>query len=284
MYGGSIPSEASIRSLLRTSTQQNFEPRKALRFDARSTTTRRPSPPELGSPHGLNPETVVGEAVVGERAQMLDYAQARRLMVDCQLRTFDVNDVAVLDAFDTVSRERFVPHGREDFAYIDQALRLGPQRVMPAPMLLARLIQALAAGPGQRFLDVGAGYGYGAAILGSLGAKGVALEPDPALAAGARERLADRPGVTVMEAPLDSGAADAGPFDAILVNGRVEVRPQTLLDLLSDGGRLACVMGRDRAAKATLFVRAGAAFGSRPLFDATLPALPEFTAEAGFAF
>ena len=65
---------------------------------------------------------------------MLDYAQARRLMVDCQLRTFDVNDVAVLDAFDAVPRERFVPPGREDFAYIDQALRLGPERVMPAPM------------------------------------------------------------------------------------------------------------------------------------------------------
>ena len=53
---------------------------------------------------------------------MLDYAQARRLMVDCQLRTFDVNDVAVLDAFDSVPRERFVPPGREDFAYIDQTL------------------------------------------------------------------------------------------------------------------------------------------------------------------
>ena len=57
---------------------------------------------------------------------MLDYAQARRLMVDCQLRTFDVNDNAVLDAFDSVPRERFVPPGREAFAYIDQTLRIEP--------------------------------------------------------------------------------------------------------------------------------------------------------------
>ena len=82
---------------------------------------------------------------------MLDYAQARRLMVDCQLRTFDVNDVPVLDAFGEVARERFVPAGREDFAYIDQTLRLGRQgRAMPAPMLLARMIQALA---NPRFVD-----------------------------------------------------------------------------------------------------------------------------------
>ena len=215
---------------------------------------------------------------------MLDYAQARRLMVDCQLRTFDVNDVAVLDAFDAVPRERFVPPGREDFAYIDQALRLGAERVMPAPMLLARLVQALAVEPGTRVLDAAAGYGYGSAILSRLGAEGVALESDPALAAAARERLVECPGIAVVEGPIEAGAAENGPFDAILVNGRVEMRPQSLLDQLGDGGRLVCVMGRDRAAKATLFVRAGSSFGSRPLFDAALPALPGFTAETGFSF
>ncbi|GJD94797.1 protein-L-isoaspartate O-methyltransferase family protein [Methylobacterium iners] len=212
---------------------------------------------------------------------MLDYAQARRLMVDCQLRTFDVNDIAVLDAFDDVPRERFVPPGREDFAYIDQTLALGHGRGMPAPMLLARMIQALAVASGTRALDVGSGYGYGAAVLARLGAEVVALESEAPLAAAARERL---PGVTVREGPLAAGAPADGPYDAILVNGRVEVRPQALLDQLSEGGRLVCVMGRDRAAKTTLFVRAGSAFGSRPLFDAALPGLEGFAAEAGFAF
>lgn len=215
---------------------------------------------------------------------MLDYAQARRLMVDCQLRTFDVNDVAVLDAFGEVPRERFVPAGREEFAYIDQTLRLGTERAMPAPMLLARMIQALEVDTGARILDVATGYGYGAAILARLGAEGVALESDPALAAAARDNLAAHTGITVTEGPIEAGAAQSGPFDAILVNGRVEIRPQSLLDQLRDGGRLVCVMGRDRAAKATVFVRAGDAFGARPLFDAALPPLAAFAADAGFAF
>jgi protein-L-isoaspartate(D-aspartate) O-methyltransferase len=216
---------------------------------------------------------------------MLDYAQARRLMVDCQLRTFDVNDVPVLDAFGEVARERFVPPGREDFAYIDQTLRLGRVgRAMPAPMLLARMAQALAIQPGEAALDVATGYGYAAAILARLGAKVVALESDGDLAAGARERLAGLDHVTVVEGPLEAGVKQTAPYDAILVNGRVETRPQALLDQLKDGGRLVCVMGRDRAAKATLFVRAGDAFGSRPLFDAALPSLGAFAAEADFAF
>ena len=216
---------------------------------------------------------------------MLDYAQARRLMVDCQLRTFDVNDVPVLDAFEAIARERFVPAGREDFAYIDQTLRLGPEgRAVAAPMLLARLIQALAIQPGDKALDVGTGYGYGAAILNHLGAKVTALDSSADLVAGARERLADATGIEIVQGPIAAGAPTSGPFEAILVNGRIETRPQALLDQLADGGRLACVMGPDRAAKATLFVRAGDAFGARPLFDAALPALGAFAAEAGFAF
>ncbi|KQT60002.1 protein-L-isoaspartate O-methyltransferase [Methylobacterium sp. Leaf456] len=216
---------------------------------------------------------------------MLDYAQARRLMVDCQLRTFDVNDNAVLDAFDAVPRERFVPAGRETFAYIDQALTVATQsdgpRVMAAPMILARMIQALKVRPGTRVLDVAAGYGYSAAILDRLGAQVTALESDEALAGAARERLGGQ--VEVVRGGLTETVA-GGAFDAILVEGRVETRPQALLDQLKDDGRLVCVLGPDRNAKATLFVRAGDAFGARPLFDANLPALKAFATEPGFAF
>ncbi len=216
---------------------------------------------------------------------MLDYAQARRLMVDCQLRTFDVNDVAVLDAFDSVPRERFVPPGRADFAYIDQTLTFDTEadgaHAMPAPMVLARMIQALKVRPGLRVLDVATGYGYGAAILQRLGAEVVALESTPELADAARERLGG--GVEVIHGALNA-PVKGELFDAILVEGRVETRPQALLDQLRDDGRLVCVFGPHRNAKATLFVRAGDAFGSRALFDASLPGLKAFATEPGFAF
>jgi protein-L-isoaspartate(D-aspartate) O-methyltransferase len=217
---------------------------------------------------------------------MIDYAQARRMMVDCQLRTFDVNDNTVLDAFDSVPREAFVPKGREPFAYIDQTLNLGAPgnetRCLPAPMVLARMIQALQIRPGVAALDVASGTGYAAAILARLGAQVTALESVPDLAATARDRLGAS--AQVVEGPIAAGAPQQAPFDAILINGRVEVRPQALLDQLKDDGRLVCVMGPHRNAKVTLFVRAGDAFGARPLFDASLPGLEAFAAEAGFAF
>ncbi len=219
-------------------------------------------------------------------ASMLDHAQARQLMVDCQLRTFDVNDVAVLDAFATVPRERFVQPGSEDFAYIDRTLRIsageGEPRAMPAPMVLARMIQALKIRPGSRVLDVAAGYGYGSALLSELEARVVSLESVMGLAQAARERLGQT--AEVIDGPLSEGAAAQAPYDAILVQGRIETRPQALLDQLRSDGRLVCVLGADRAAKVTLFVRAGDAFGARPLFDANLPVLTDFATTHAFTF
>jgi protein-L-isoaspartate(D-aspartate) O-methyltransferase len=223
---------------------------------------------------------------------MLDFSKARRLMVDSQLRTFDVNDLAVLAAFDEVPRERFVPAGRESLAYMDQAIAVseggeaGEGRFMLAPMVLARMIQALAIERGAKVLDVACGLGYSAAVAARLGASVIALESAEALAHEARRRLAACrvEGVMIAVGPLEQGDPDAAPYDAILINGAVEVRPQQLLNQLREGGRLVCVEGRGRAAKVMLYVRAGKAFGARPLFDAAAPLLPGFQAEPGFVF
>jgi protein-L-isoaspartate(D-aspartate) O-methyltransferase len=223
---------------------------------------------------------------------MLDFAKARRLMVDSQLRTFDVNDLAVLEVFDEIPRERFVPAGRESLAYMDQAIAVsegidtGERRFMLPPMVLARMIQSLAIGRGTKVLDVACGLGYSSALLARLGASVVALESSERIADEARRRLAAcrAEGVMIAVDPLEHGYRDAAPYDAILVNGAVEMRPQELLDQLADAGRLVCVEGRGRAAKVMLYMRAGQAFGARPLFDAAAPLLAGFQAEPGFVF
>jgi protein-L-isoaspartate(D-aspartate) O-methyltransferase len=223
---------------------------------------------------------------------MLDFAKARRMMVDSQLRTFDVNDLAVLAAFDEVPRERFVPPGRESLAYMDQDLPVAEdvngaeRRFMLSPMVLARMIQALEVKPGDKVLDVAPGLGYSSAVLARLGCSVIALEADEDLAAQLRRRLAAAgvEGAIVGSGPLEHGYPDAAPYDAILVNGALETRPDALLRQLADRGRLACVEGRGRSARATLTVRSGDAYGSRPLFDAAAPPLAAFRAEPSFVF
>lgn len=223
---------------------------------------------------------------------MLDFAQARRTMVDSQVRTFDVHDIPLLAALEDVPREHFVPTQRAALAYSDLDLPVvdgsdgAEPRTMLRPMFLARLIQALDVEPGMRVLDVACGLGYSSAVLARLGASVIALESSEAVASAARERLAacGADGVTVAAGPLEFGRPEAAPYDGILVNGLVEVRLQALLEQLADGGRLACVERRGEVGRAMLYVRSGDAFGARSIFDAAAPVLPAFRAEPGFVF
>ena len=50
---------------------------------------------------------------------MTDFAAARRMMVDGQVRTSDVTDLRLIGAMLDVPREKFVPPGEIDLAYSD---------------------------------------------------------------------------------------------------------------------------------------------------------------------
>jgi protein-L-isoaspartate(D-aspartate) O-methyltransferase len=224
---------------------------------------------------------------------MPDIAAQRRLMVDSQLRTFDVNDPAVLHAMATVPRELFLPEPLRPLAYSDQALRIGDPadpaaaRVMLMPMVLARMIQVAGVAPGARVLDVASGAGYSAAVMARIGARVTALENDPALTAMAKAALTavEVTGVAPVTGPLEQGWPETSPYDVILVEGAFEVEPKTLLAQLAEGGRLVGIEGAGRSARVMLYTKArGGDVGGRPVFDAGAPVLASFRRPAEFVF
>lgn len=220
---------------------------------------------------------------------MMDFARARRTMVDTQIRVNDVTDSRIIDALMDVPRENFVPDSRRALAYLDDDLPVnesgeGPARHLIEPMVLAKMFHAAAIRPDETVLDVGVATGYSAAILAHLAAHVVALEEDTALAATARSLLAPQANVAVVEGPLVDGASQRGPFDVIVLEGAVEVVPANLLKQLRQGGRLVAVVGRGRAAKCMVHTLRDDEVSVRPVFDAAIPALPGFEAPKAFVF
>lgn len=221
---------------------------------------------------------------------MIDYARARRTMVDTQVRVNDVTDSRIVEALMAVPRETFVPEARRALAYLDDDLPLNepapgvPGRYLMEPMVFARMLQAAAIGDGERVLDVGSATGYSAAVLARLAGSVVALEADETLAGAARANLSGLAAVTVSIGPLAEGAAPLGPFDVILLEGAAEQVPQTLLAQLADGGRLVAVVGAGRAAKCLVHEKRGGEVSVRAAFDAAIPSLPGFEAPRGFVF
>jgi protein-L-isoaspartate(D-aspartate) O-methyltransferase len=219
---------------------------------------------------------------------MPDFATARRSMVDTQLRTYDVTSHRVLAAFEAVPREVFLPSNLADLAYADGAFAAeagSVRRVMLQPMVLGRLLQALAVEPGETALDCAGGSGYGAALLSTLGARVTAVEEGDTMTALMRDALSRGriAGIDVRSGDLASAAGATGPFDVILVHGAVEIEPTGLLALLGEGGRLGVVIGTGRAGRAVVYSKAGGVIGQRVVFDASVPPLAAFRQAPAFS-
>jgi protein-L-isoaspartate(D-aspartate) O-methyltransferase len=217
----------------------------------------------------------------------MDFAMARRKMVDNQVRPNEVTDLRLVAAMLEIPRERFVPADKAAMAYMDGNLALDEGgRFLLEPMVVGRLIQAADVKDTDHVLDVACGTGYSSAILARLARSVVALEEDPNLSDRAARLLKE---MGVDNAKVVSGSFSAGwsveaPYDLILINGAVEYVPESLLAQVKDGGRLVTIVGGAPVGKATLYRNASGDISSRPIFDATAPVLPGFVKPKSFIF
>ena len=221
-----------------------------------------------------------------------DLSVARTMMVDSQVRPNKVVDPRIIAAMRMIPREAFLPPSLAARAYADENVPLGGGRVMPAPMIVARMIQISQLADGARVLVVGAGTGYGAALLAACGVKVTALEDDPALLAIARLSLqVQAPSVTLVEAPIAEGVSSGAPYDCIFVEGAADHLPDVVVAQLAPDGILVMVrcgeglrMGQAVIGRKTSAAQSFKAVSLIPVFDCLLPALPALRRTAGFVF
>jgi protein-L-isoaspartate(D-aspartate) O-methyltransferase len=217
---------------------------------------------------------------------MIDYATAREVMVDRQVRTADVTLYPIIEAMLAVPREEFVPEALRPVAYLGEHVPLAPGRVLLDPRVFAKLLDALNVGPTDLVLDVGCCLGYSTAVLAKMAEAVVALESDPAMAAEAELLLGRRSVDTavVQAGALAEGVAAHGPFDAILIEGGIEVLPPALAAQMKLGGRIAAIFIDGARGQARLGHNTERGIVWRRIFDATAPVLPGFEATKAFVF
>jgi protein-L-isoaspartate(D-aspartate) O-methyltransferase len=215
------------------------------------------------------------------------FAAARNHMVDSQVRPNKVTDPRILVAMRALPRERFVPAGLASLAYADGDVPLGGGRVLMEPMVIARLVQLTAILAGERALVVGAGTGYGAALLAACGARVTSLEEVASLTAIARSTLAEfAPGVSLVSGPLAAGWPPGAPYDVILIEGAVRDIPPAIGEQLhKETGRLVTVLiANGTGGQAVLAEATVAGLRTQPMFDCATAAIPSLMQAPGFVF
>jgi len=171
--------------------------------------------------------------------------EARRRMVERDLRGRDIRDPKVLEVMGRVPRHLFVESSQRNKAYADHPLPIGEGQTISQPYIVALMTQILQVQPGERVLEIGTGSGYQAAVLAELGAQVYTIEIQETLAKQAAQRLKelgyDRVRVKYGDGYL--GWEEEAPFDAVIVTCAANHIPPTLIKQLKEGGRLVIPLG-----------------------------------------
>lgn len=216
-----------------------------------------------------------------------DFPTARTAMLDGQIRPNKVTDPRLLAALESVPRERFVQDGHQGFAYAESEAPAATGRMLMAPMVLARMVDALRLTPAMTALDIAPATGYSSAIMAALCARVVGLDADAALTVRATQLCAqlDIPNVQFVHGPLSLGAKNFAPYDAMLINGAVAEVPRTLFHQLAEGGRMVALVAsaENGFGTATLYTKRDGVPQATPLFEASASYLAGFAPHEEFA-
>jgi protein-L-isoaspartate(D-aspartate) O-methyltransferase len=173
------------------------------------------------------------------------YREARKSMVQRQLKARGISDPRVLAAMDRVPRHRFVPERLTSLAYGDYPLPIGSGQTISQPYIVALMSEWAEVQPGDKVLEVGTGSGYQAAVLAELTPRVYSIELLPELArqAAARLEALGYGQVRVKTGDGYQGWPEEAPFAAILVTAAAPRVPPALAAQLQEGGRLVIPLG-----------------------------------------
>ncbi|MHC4294609.1 MAG: protein-L-isoaspartate(D-aspartate) O-methyltransferase [Planctomycetota bacterium] len=180
--------------------------------------------------------------MVDEEAKL---AAARQKMVSAQLKARGIHHERVLQAFENVPRDRFLPPHRKHEAYADRAVPIGCGQTISQPYVVALMLQELDPNADHRVLDIGAGSGYQTALLGRLVRKVFAVERIAELTERAEGILKE---IGVSNVTLRTGDGTLGwdaeaPFDRIICGAAAPHIPEPWIEQLIDGGRIVVPLG-----------------------------------------
>lgn len=175
----------------------------------------------------------------------MKYKRQREEMLKRQIVARGITDEKVISAMRNVPRHLFVSEALSDQAYGDFPLPIGEQQTISQPYIVAEMTQALELSKDDRVLEIGTGSGYQAAIIAQIAYRVYTIERIHSLLLKARSLFDGLLYHNIITRYSDgtTGWADESPFDAIIITAGAPKIPETLVNQLAMGGRMAIPVG-----------------------------------------
>jgi protein-L-isoaspartate(D-aspartate) O-methyltransferase len=176
---------------------------------------------------------------------MSDFTILRERMIDRQIAARGLDDPRLLAAFRAVPREEFIGSDYAHYAYQDSPLPIESGQTISQPYIVALTIDAAGIKPGAKVLEVGAGSGYAAAVIGQIAGEVIAIERHHELVELAQQRMRrlDYGNVRIVEGDGTLGWPVEAPYDAIVAAASGSHVPQSWIAQLKPGGRIVVPLG-----------------------------------------
>ena len=221
----------------------------------------------------------------------MNIEQARFIMIEQQIRTWDVLDPEVLELLTVVKREAFVPAAYKSLAFMDTEIPLPCGENMLTPKIEARILQEAAVKKHEHVLEIGSGSGYMAALLAHKARHVTTVEIEPELQAMAQKNLSDY-GVANVDVALGDGAQgwsgsgnNSAPYDVIVISGSLPMLPDAFLQQIKVGGRILAVIGEAPVMSALVVTRVSeVAYDTLKIFETTIKPLRNAVVPSHFKF
>ena len=223
---------------------------------------------------------------------MTDFNSMRVNMVNNQIKPFAVTNPVILDAFATIPRENFGQFIIESAIYTDNILYLNQKKKFESRFYLsaavfAKMIQIADIKKHESVLDIGCLTGYSSAILSKICSTVDGLEQHDELVDISKENIKKLgiENINIHHGTLKDGYMKKELFDAIFINGSVDLVPQPINDQVKDGGRVITIKREGLIGYMVIYKKAGDYMTQINHFEITVPYITkDFMRKSEFAF
>lgn len=172
------------------------------------------------------------------------FLQERQRKITSLKSTGFIKSKAIEEAMLKIPREIFVPFNYRDQAYEELPFPLpGKKATISCPHSYPMFYEAIELSPGDRFLEVGSGSGYGAVLAAEVvGPEGlvtsIEIDYDTFLYAKKRISQFKYPNLFLVKGDGGKGYLPNSPYDKICLTAACVKIPPPLVNQLKEGGKL----------------------------------------------